>query len=169
MENGENDGKNPFLTPISCGTSFVSGSSISHSSDTQVPYHLGHAYFGTSFPTTPSSLPACPLCSALTTFPLCSKKPLYRPFCLPGVPYFISFLWGIPSYPSEPTQMSAPQRLSLTDLGRECSFLCSDAAQNVAQEHELCSHTIWAQVQALLFTCFVSLHKLLTLFVSRFP
>lgn len=66
-------GRIPSL-PSSSAAPFVSGSSISHSSDTQVPYHLGHASFGTSFPPTPSSLPACPLCSALRTFPLCSKK-----------------------------------------------------------------------------------------------
>lgn len=68
--------------------------------------------------------PASPLCSALRTFPLCSKKPLYRSLCLPGVPY-LSLSFGESLLILQDQLKSAPQRLSLTILGRESSLLCS--------------------------------------------
>ena len=128
-EHGENAWQNPSPT-IFWVTCFISESRTSRSSNTQVLYHRGCAYLALHFLPPSRSHPACSLCSALRTFPLCSKKPLYRSLCLPGVPYFISCLWGIPSYPSEPTQMSAPLRLSLTAVGNDSSFSCSDAARN---------------------------------------
>lgn len=89
--------KNPFLAPIFWGVFFVSGSRSPHSSDKQILYFWAlPAHPGTwALPPSPS-LPVSLLCSALRSFPLCSKQPLCRSWCLPGVPYFISFLWGIP-------------------------------------------------------------------------
>lgn len=97
VRNGENDCQRTPSSPPSSGVSFlVSGSRSAHSSDTQSLYFWAMPTLGPHvLPPSPSP-PASLLCSALRTFSLCSKKPLYRSLCLPGVPYFISFLWGIP-------------------------------------------------------------------------
>lgn len=46
LKMGRMMGRIPSLLPSSAAP-FVSGSRISHSSDTQVPHHVGHASFGT--------------------------------------------------------------------------------------------------------------------------
>lgn len=100
MEHGENAWQNPPPTPSSGSPvlfqSQVQAVSLTHRFSTIWAMPLWHF---TSHHPPPRSCPACSLYSALRTFPLGSKKPLYRSLCLPGVPYFISFLWGIPSHP----------------------------------------------------------------------
>lgn len=133
--NGENDCQRTAPLPSS---SFVSGVSLLFQDRVQ-PIMVTRRSFTVwamltlarhVLPPRPSP-PASLLWSALRTFPLCSEKPIQVFVSAWSVPLHLRTLEN-PSYPSGPTQMSAPQRFSLTVLGRESSFLCSDTAQNCA-------------------------------------